>query len=121
MKSFAFSLLAVASFFLGFFPQRAHASTPDYALMSANPYNVCKLMVPPGTPTEETIEICERFENQAIRSLMEENRFIRITRATAIYLRNRGLILDAGTSVGVWGFECWLPSTRRHVLLAHQR
>jgi hypothetical protein len=39
MKSFAFSLLAVASFFLGFFPQGAHASTPDYALMSATPYN----------------------------------------------------------------------------------
>ncbi len=39
MKSFAFSLLAVASFFLGFFPQRAQASTSDYALMSATPYN----------------------------------------------------------------------------------
>jgi hypothetical protein len=39
MKSFAFSLLAVATFFLGFFPQPAHASTPDYALMSATPYN----------------------------------------------------------------------------------
>jgi len=39
MKSFAFSLLVVAYFFLGCFPQTAHASTPDYALMSATPYN----------------------------------------------------------------------------------
>ena len=39
MKSFAFSLLVIASFFLGCFPQPAHASTPDYALMSATPYN----------------------------------------------------------------------------------
>jgi hypothetical protein len=39
MKSFAYSLLVIASFFLGFFPQPAHASTPDYALMSATPYN----------------------------------------------------------------------------------
>jgi hypothetical protein len=39
MKSFAFSLLVIASFVLGFFPQPAHASTTDYALMSATPYN----------------------------------------------------------------------------------
>lgn len=39
MKSFAFSLFVFASFFLGFFPHPAQASTPDYALMSATPYN----------------------------------------------------------------------------------
>jgi hypothetical protein len=39
MKSFALSLLVIASFFFGFLPQPAHASTPDYALMSATPYN----------------------------------------------------------------------------------
>ena len=39
MKSFALSLLVIASFFFGFFPQPAHASAPDYALMSATPYN----------------------------------------------------------------------------------
>jgi hypothetical protein len=39
MKPFALSLIVIGSFFLGFFPQPAHASTPDYALMSATPYN----------------------------------------------------------------------------------
>jgi len=39
MKQFAFSLLVVASFFLGLFQSSVHAGTTDYALMSATPYN----------------------------------------------------------------------------------
>jgi hypothetical protein len=39
MKQFALSLLLVGSIFLGFFPLSVHASTTDYALMSATPYN----------------------------------------------------------------------------------
>jgi hypothetical protein len=38
MKQFALSLI-VCSFFLGFFQRSVHAGTPDYALMSATPYN----------------------------------------------------------------------------------
>jgi hypothetical protein len=39
MKPFVISLLFGAIFYLGFFPQSAHGSTPDYALMAATPYN----------------------------------------------------------------------------------
>jgi hypothetical protein len=39
MKQLVLPLLLVGACFLGFFPQSAHASTPDYALMSATPYN----------------------------------------------------------------------------------
>jgi hypothetical protein len=39
MKRFALSLLLVCSLILGFFQRSADASTTDYALMSATPYN----------------------------------------------------------------------------------
>ncbi len=39
MKQLALSLLLVGTFFFGFVRQSAHASTADYALMSATPYN----------------------------------------------------------------------------------
>jgi hypothetical protein len=39
MKQFALSLLLVGSFLLGFFQPSVNASTTDYALMSATPYN----------------------------------------------------------------------------------
>jgi hypothetical protein len=39
MKQLVLPLLLVGACFLGFFRQSAHASTADYALMSATPYN----------------------------------------------------------------------------------
>jgi hypothetical protein len=39
MKSSSLSLLFLGALFFGFFDRPAHASTTDYALMSATPYN----------------------------------------------------------------------------------
>jgi hypothetical protein len=39
MKQFALSLFLIGPFLLGFFPLSVQASTTDYALMSATPYN----------------------------------------------------------------------------------
>src|ERR1700737_4598437 len=39
MKQFALTLLLACSFFPGSFQRSVHASTTDYALMSASPYN----------------------------------------------------------------------------------